>query len=193
MSSSALESHLDDLRQALEERRNSWMKFSLHIWFNVPAECENVQSKLRNMQLRMKSEGHLDLTINEAVEQFVKNLVSKIKDHTTVLDSTQLPLPTYNGPARVLAQILSETFTGPYATIDDPRDGLIQLLHLTVRSESHKSVLASFSGEAAEKTLELLTRRVSRISTLLYPLIINFTFICRTLMARNQNPCVHYG
>lgn len=166
METSVSDEYLSDLRRALEERRESWMIFDLHTWFNVSAEWCRVERRLSDLRSQMQSEGHHELFIYQTQESFIQDSTVTIRNYATVVRSTHFGSHHDDAPS-LLAKILCESIVGPHATIEDPKDGVTHLLQLAVRSELHKSILVAFNGEAAGFVLELMTRRVS--ATMRYP------------------------
>ncbi|KAK7681752.1 hypothetical protein QCA50_015099 [Cerrena zonata] len=158
MEQSASNIYLDSLRQALEERRESWKKMNLHMWFDVSAECGKVE-RILGSQSWIQDAGRSGDSIQTSPEEFVKTLVMTIQNDTATVKGIQFPLQQLNDTAQTLAKILCESIVGTYATIDDPQHGFIHLLQLAIKSKLHKSILVAFSGQAAEIVLALMTQR----------------------------------
>lgn len=159
---------LHDLKTALQERRQFWGILNLHMWFNVSAEYSEIEHDLGNLVSSMYEEGHDEQSILDAQQAFITEWAETIRGRGVVIESipSLIDREGRDNTAQTLARMLCESFIGPHATVKDPKDGILHLLHLSVRSQLCKSILVEFSGEAADYVLTLMTQRVSTMAIL---------------------------
>ena len=147
----------------LQRRREAWKTLDLHTWFDVSSECRYISSHLDDVRARMQEEGYDEGDIQLAQGGYLEGLSTTVRGHVDTLRSVNVGVENERRDI-VLAQMLSDTFVGAHATVEDPVGGLVHLLGLAAGgSEIHKSMVVSFRGAAADCVLSLITQHVGAL------------------------------
>ncbi|CAL1699113.1 unnamed protein product [Somion occarium] len=145
------------LGELLLERRAGWAKLNLDPWFDITSELDHLSKRLDDIRRRLQAEGMTEGDIQLEQHSFIQTLTMTVQGQTDTLESMDITMENFKRDS-VLAQMLSDSFMGSVATVENADHGIACLLELALESELHKNILVAFRGSAAEYVLSLMMR-----------------------------------